>query len=37
LTRPLPSETTFDMSAEYSVAIASSVNRLSSVMPKTCW
>ena len=33
--RPLPLVTTFDMSAEYSVEIASSVKCSISVIPKT--
>ena len=35
LIRPLPSVTTFDISAEYSVEIASSEKWIISVMPKT--
>ena len=34
-TRPSPLVTTFDMSAEYSVEIASSEKWMSSVIPKT--
>ncbi len=33
---PLPSVTTFDISAEYSVEMASSEKWISSVMPNTC-
>ena len=33
--RPLPSAITFDISAEYSVEMSSSVKRIISVKPKT--
>ena len=35
LMRPLPSAITFDISAEYSVEMSSSVKRIISVKPKT--